>query len=102
MNETQTKTNNLVEVARENGNFKTFLSAIPSANLTERFAGDSGPYTVLMPNDAAFAKLPAGNWDKYIGDVPKLTEILNYHVLRGNFPSAEIAKMTEARTVAVL
>jgi uncharacterized surface protein with fasciclin (FAS1) repeats len=99
MNETQTKTNNIVEVARENGNFKTFLSAITSANLTERFAGDSGPYTVLMPNDAAFAKLPAGNWDKYIGDVPKLTEILNYHVLRGNFPSAEIAKMTEARTV---
>ena len=98
MNETQTKTRNVMEVAGERGNFKTFLSAITSANLRDRFAG-KGPYTVLMPNDAAFAKLPAGEWDKFVRDVPKLTEILNYHVRPGNFTSSDIAKMTEAHTV---
>jgi uncharacterized surface protein with fasciclin (FAS1) repeats len=98
MTETQTKTRTIFEVATENGNFTTFLSAIKSANLTERFNG-KGSYTVLMPNDAAFAKLPAGDWDKFVRDVPKLTQILNYHVLPGNHPSSEVAKMTETPTM---
>ena len=98
MMETQTKTRTIIEVANEKGNFKTFLSAITSANLTERFSG-TGSYTVLMPNDAAFAKLPAGDWDKFVSDMPKLTQILNYHVLPGNHPSSEIANMTETPTM---
>lgn len=100
MNETQTQTQtrNLMEVAREHGNFKTFLSAITSANLTNWFDGKDA-YTVFMPNDAAFAKLPAGNWDRFVGDLPKLTEILKYHLLPGNVPSTDIVKMTEVRTV---
>ena len=98
MSEVQTKTRTIMEIAADHGNFKTFLSAISSANLTERFNG-KGSYTVLMPNDAAFAKLPAGDWDKFVRDVPKLTQILNYHVLPGNVPSSELANMKEAPTV---
>lgn len=98
MNELQTKTRNLMEVAGEHGNFKTFLSAIKSANLTELFGG-KGPYTVLMPNDVAFTKLPTGELDRIVGDLPKMTEMLKYHVLSGNLPSSEIVKMTEARTL---
>jgi len=98
MMETQTKTRTIIEVANDKGNFKTFLAAIKSANLTERFSA-KGSYTVLMPNDAAFAKLPAGDWDKFVRDVPKLTQILNYHVLPGNHPSSELANLTETPTV---
>jgi len=98
MMETQTKTRTIIEVANEKGNFKTFLSAIKTANLTERFSA-KGSYTVLMPNDAAFAKLPAGDWDKYLRDEPRLAQILNYHVLAGNHPSSELANLTETPTM---
>ena len=98
MTEAQTKTRTITQVANEKGNFKTFLSALKSANLTDRFS-TGGSYTVLMPNDAAFAKLPAGDWDKFVRDVPKLAQILNYHVLPGNHPTSELANVTETPTM---
>ena len=72
------------------------LAAVTAAGLGPALKGP-GPFTVFAPNDAAFAKLPAGkshdNWniiihyqgtvDALLKDIPKLTEILKYHVVSG-------------------
>src|SRR4051794_15537064 len=53
-----------------------------------------GPYTVFVPDDAAFAKLPAGttdNWAKPEGR-PQLTRTLTYAILPGTVLAADIAK----------
>jgi len=53
-----------------------------------------GPYTVFVPDDAAYAKLPAGttdNWTKPEGR-PELTRTLTYSILPGTVLAADIAK----------
>ena len=60
-----------------------------------------GPFTVLAPADAAFAKLPAGTVESLVKPEAKatLTGILTYHVIAGKHLAADVMKMTSAATV---
>jgi uncharacterized surface protein with fasciclin (FAS1) repeats len=70
-----------------------FMAAAKSAGLDKTLAGP-GPYTVFVPDDAAFAKLPAGT----IGNPTdadqraRITSILTYHILPGTVLAADIGK----------
>ncbi|MGE0480091.1 MAG: fasciclin domain-containing protein [Phycisphaerae bacterium] len=90
--------NDVIEAARTAGSFKTLLTAIEAAGLTETLRG-SGPFTVFAPNDEAFAKLPKETLDRLLTDKTKLAAILTYHVLPGKVPAGEIAKLKSAKTV---
>jgi len=72
----------IVETASGEGSFKTLLAALAAADLTETLKG-KGPFTVFAPTDDAFAKLPPGTVDSLLADIPKLTSILNFHVISG-------------------
>lgn len=72
---------NIVETATNAGTFNTLVAAIKAAGLADTLS--SGFYTVFAPNDAAFAKLPAGTVDALLKDIPKLKNILLYHVHPG-------------------
>ncbi len=90
--------NDIVEVARSNGSFKTLLTAIEAAGLTDTLRGD-GPFTVFAPTDEAFAKLPKETLDALLKDKAKLTAILTYHVVAGKVMAADVVKLAEAKTV---
>ena len=53
-----------------------------------------GPYTVFVPDDAAFGKLPAGTLDNPSNpdQRAKITGILTYHILPGTVLIADIGK----------
>jgi uncharacterized surface protein with fasciclin (FAS1) repeats len=72
------------------GNFKTLYAATKAAGLVETL-NTKGPFTVFAPTDEAFAKLPEGTVEGLLKDVPKLTEILKYHVVNGAVPAADVA-----------
>jgi uncharacterized surface protein with fasciclin (FAS1) repeats len=72
------------------GNFKTLAAATQAAGLFETL-NTKGPYTVFAPTDEAFSKLPKGNVEDLLEDIPKLTEILKYHVVEGAVKAAEVA-----------
>jgi uncharacterized surface protein with fasciclin (FAS1) repeats len=72
------------------GNFKTLYAATKAAGLVETL-NTKGPFTVFAPTDEAFAKLPEGTVESLLKDVPKLTEILKYHVVNGAVPAADVA-----------
>jgi uncharacterized surface protein with fasciclin (FAS1) repeats len=72
------------------GNFKTLYAATKAAGLVETL-NTKGPFTVFAPTDEAFAKLPKGTVEGLLKDVPKLTEILKYHVVNGAVPVADVA-----------
>lgn len=82
---------NLVEVAGANGSFKTLISAIQAAGLSESLAS-GGPFTVFAPTDEAFAALPAGVLNALL--LPEnrdlLTQVLAYHVVPGAVTSDEL------------
>jgi len=70
-----------------------FMAAARAAGLDKTLAGP-GPYTVFVPSDAAFAKLPAGT----LGNASdpqqraKITRILTYLILPGTVLQADIGK----------
>ena len=72
------------------GNFKTLYAATKAAGLVETL-NTKGPFTVFAPTDEAFAKLPEGTVEGLLKDIPKLTEILKYHVVNGAVPAADVA-----------
>src|SRR3546814_17058832 len=58
----------------------------------------AGPFTVFAPNNAAFAKLPAGTVNTLLKPENKamLTGILTYHVVPGLLTATDIAAQAKA------
>ena len=98
MTATATIHQDIVDIAVANGSFKTLVAAVAAAGLVETLKGE-GPFTVVAPTDAAFAKLPAGTVEALLQDQAKLTAILTYHVVPGKVLAADVVKLTSATTV---
>ena len=91
----------IVDVAAKNGSFNTLVAAVKAAGLVETLSG-KGPFTVLAPTDAAFAKLPAGTLEMLLKPENKqqLVDILTYHVVPGVAAYSDaVVKMSEVPTV---
>lgn len=89
---------NIVETATTAGSFKTLVAAVQAAGLGETLSGP-GPFTVFAPTDEAFADLPAGTVQGLLNDIPKLTQILTFHVVPGKLMAADVVKLASAKTV---
>ena len=89
---------NIVETAVSAGMFKTLVQAVQAAGLVETLSGQ-GPFTVFAPDDDAFAKLPAGTVESLLKDIPRLKDILTYHVVAGKVMSTDVAGLPSAKTV---
>ena len=72
-----------------------FMSAAKAAGLDQTLAGP-GPYTVLVPDDAAFASAPAGTFDAKPENRAQLTGVLTNMILPGTVLAADIDKAIEA------
>lgn len=90
----------LVEIAASNKSFRTLVAAVEAADLTDALSGD-GPFTVLAPTDAAFAKLPRGALANLLKpeNKQKLIQILKYHVIAGRASAAEAIVLRNAKTL---
>ena len=89
----------IVAVASGNSDFSTLVAALTAAELVEALQG-AGPFTVFAPNNAAFAKLPAGTVDSLLKpeNKAKLVAILTYHVVPAKVMAADV-KTGEAPSV---
>lgn len=79
------------------GEATKFADAAKAAGLDGTLAGP-GPYTVLVPTNAAFDKMPAGAYDALLKEDARqeLTGVLTYHILPGAMLSEDIGKAIEA------
>jgi uncharacterized surface protein with fasciclin (FAS1) repeats len=82
---------NIIENAVNSKDHKTLVAAVKAAGLVETLQG-AGPFTVLAPTDAAFAKLPKGTVENLVKPENKemLTKILTYHVFSGKYNAKQI------------
>lgn len=85
----------IVERAYVSRDFLTLYKAIKEAGLVDTLKGE-GPFTVLAPTDAAFAKLPKATRDALFEPENKedLVRILKYHVIEGKLSGEEVAKLS--------
>ncbi|HEX8937206.1 MAG TPA: fasciclin domain-containing protein [Sphingomicrobium sp.] len=68
-----------------------FMAAAKAAGLDQTLAGP-GPYTVFVPDDAAFSSAPAGTFDIRPKNRAQLTAILTNLILSGTVLVADIDK----------
>ena len=91
------KAADIVDTAVAAGSFTTLVTAVKAAGLVDTLKG-AGPFTVFAPDDAAFAKLPAGTVENLLKpeNKSKLVAILTYHVVPGKVMSKDVVgkKMT--------
>lgn len=90
----------VVELAVENGSFKTLAAALDAAGLVSALKSD-GPFTVFAPTDAAFAKLPAGTVETLLKpeNKAKLAAVLKHHVVPGRVLLGDALKAGSAVTL---
>ena len=97
----------VVNIAIDNENFSTLVSAVVKAGLVEALSGE-GPFTVFAPTNAAFDALFAELGVSGIDDltVEQLIPILTYHVVSGNvlstdLSSGEVPTLNEGSNITV-
>lgn len=89
----------IVATAVAAGQFNTLAAALKAAGLVHTLQGE-GPFTVLAPTDAAFAKLPKGTLHELLKpeNRDKLRSILLLHVVPGKAKVADVAKLSRVKT----
>lgn len=90
---------NLVDYVVNNADFSTLLTAVTTANL-QGVLGGAGPFTLFAPTNAAFAKIPEADLNALLADIPKLTKVLQYHVVSGTFYSQALSDGMNVPTLA--
>ena len=76
------------------GDSSRFMAAAKAAGLDQTLAGP-GPYTVFIPDDAAFAAAPAGTFDATPQNRSKLTGVLTNLILPGTVLVADIDNLID-------
>lgn len=90
----------IVQVAKGAPQFSTLVSLIRKAGLVGVLSG-KGPFTVLAPTNAAFAKVPKATLKALAADKALLVKVLTYHVIPGRAPASAVVKLS-GRTVATV
>lgn len=80
----------IIETAEDAGTFSYFLEAVRNAGLV-RTLSEPGPYTIFVPWDEAFRRLPDDIWD-CLQDPDNVTLMICHHVIVGLYPTREIEK----------
>ena len=90
----------IVENAVENKDLSTLVAAVKAADLVKTLSG-SGPFTVFVPTNEAFAKLPKETLADLLKpeNKEKLAGILKYHVVAGKVTAAQVVELNKAKTV---
>ncbi|XP_052090462.1 protein sll1483-like isoform X2 [Mytilus californianus] len=65
-----------------------FVKLLDDVGLTDMLSGSDGPYTLFAPTDAAFEQFPPYLLIKLVSDDKKLSDTLNYHLLKGTLYTA--------------
>jgi uncharacterized surface protein with fasciclin (FAS1) repeats len=88
---------NIVDKAASLPNFSTLVAAVQAAGLVDTLSSP-GPFTVFAPDNAAFAKLPAGTVQTLVQPANKatLTKILTYHVVAGRIMASDVVNAVKA------
>ncbi len=89
MASTNARADDLLDTAHRAGSFKNFVDAVRVAGLTRQLKAD-GPYTLFIPSDSAFDKLPDGEWQSLLKDRERLARVLRYHIVSGRMKVAEV------------
>jgi len=80
---------NIIAALQSQPEFETLTAALQMAGLSDQLAGP-GTFTLFAPTDDAFAALPQAVVDALWADPPVLSQLLQYHIVRGHHTVADL------------
>lgn len=81
----------IVGLASHTGSFNTFVAALKASGLEDSLR-DPGPFTLFLPTDGAFSRLPRGAIDALLADEQRLRAVLAYHVVPARLTYDDIVR----------
>ncbi|MDD4567599.1 MAG: fasciclin domain-containing protein [Methanoculleus chikugoensis] len=88
---------NIIETLEDSGSLGTFLDLIRIAGM-EPMLRERGPFTVFVPTDEAFSRVPKDRMDEIRQDADKLLLIVSYHVVPGRLTSEDLRSIAAVRS----
>ena len=82
-------TQSILQLAQSEGQLTTLLKLLDTAGLTATLQGD-GPFTLIAPSDAAFAKMNPDTLDRISKAPEVLKQIVQYHVVPERITTTDV------------
>ncbi len=94
-------TETVIDVALDNSNFSTLVTAVIAAELLPALTNPAGTFTIFAPTDDAFAELGTTVNDLLLDPTGDLENILLYHVLGTTVFAADLVDDARVATLLV-
>jgi len=88
---------NIIETLEDSENLGVFLDLIRIAGM-EPILRERGPFTVFVPTDEAFSRVPEERMDELRQDPDKLLLLVSYHVVPGPLTSEDLRSLAAVRS----
>ncbi len=94
------KMSNITQVVNTDKNLKSLKKGVHFSDL-DQLLSSTGPFTFFAPSDLAFEKLEKGFLDDLLtpANRPKLTDLLNNHIVNGKILFNELKDGDKLKTV---
>lgn len=86
---TAAPTKTILELATTDGSFTTLLHLLDVAGLTATLQG-AGPFTLMAPTDAAFAKMDPTTLQRFTDNPDVLKSLLEYHLVASRITPKDV------------
>ena len=87
---TAAPTKSILELVTDDGSFTTLLHLLDVAGLTATLEG-TGPFTLIAPTDAAFAKMDATTLQRFTDNPEALKSLLEYHLIASRITPKDVS-----------
>lgn len=88
----------VLDVTADNALFEQFQRLVKEADMTDLLK-DTGPFTVFVPTDEAFANLSEGRKQALMNDRAEMKDLVSNHIVRGLLGAADLLQKQQVETL---
>ncbi|KDE55259.1 fasciclin domain-containing protein [Methanoculleus sp. MH98A] len=88
---------NIIDTLEDSESLSVFLDLVRIAGM-EPMLRERGPFTVFVPTNEAFSRVPKDRMDEIRQDADKLLLIVSYHVVPGQLTSEDLRSIGAVRS----
>jgi len=72
----------IIDILKQETNLYTFVQMLKLTGVFKELSG-KGPFTIFVPNNDAFGKIPSGRLTEIMGDTEFMRDVIHYHIVPG-------------------
>ena len=76
----------IIDILKQETNLYTFVQMLKLTGVFKELSG-KGPFTIFVPNNDAFGKIPSGGLTEIMSDTEFMRDVIHYHIVPGEHDS---------------